>query len=165
MVGPIFDMMLAVGKNDKYATASDVVSNGNNLSSVFGPLSKSVDDAGKQLGLPVSDQFGNMFVILFAGHDTTGHTMTWLTYELAKNPQYQERLHKEIDEFFEYLDGREMEYDDCSRLPFLTRCITEAMRLWGVVPSQTLRELQFDEYVTGKDGNPVRLPKGTPIQL
>ena len=26
MVGPIFDMMLAVGKNDKYATASDVVS-------------------------------------------------------------------------------------------------------------------------------------------
>ena len=48
-----------------------------------------------------------MFVILFAGHDTTGHTMTWLTYELAKIHNIK-KGYKEIDEFFEYLDGREM---------------------------------------------------------
>ncbi len=34
------------------------------------------------------DRFGNMMLILFAGHDTTAHTMTWLTYELARNPRY-----------------------------------------------------------------------------
>ena len=41
------------------------------------------------------DQFGNMMLILFAGHDTTGHTMTWLTYELARHPHLQKRLQAE----------------------------------------------------------------------
>jgi hypothetical protein len=40
--------------------------------------------AATKLGMNLKDQFGNMMLILFAGHDTTAHTMTWMTYELAR---------------------------------------------------------------------------------
>ena len=102
-------MMDKVGENPNFATPSDSeVQDGSKP--VFGPLSKSVMRAGKELGLNLKDQFGNMLLILFAGHDTTGHTMTWLTFELARNPRLQSMLHDEVDEFFRYLGDREMTY-------------------------------------------------------
>ena len=103
----------------------------------------------------------NMMLILFAGHDTTAHTMTWLTYEMAKNPQFQQKLHEECDAFFARLNGRPMEYEDCEHLPYLTRCVMETLRFWTAVPAGTHRQLQFDDYVKGPDGTEVRLPKGT----
>jgi cytochrome P450 len=46
----------------------------------------------QQTALNEQTDFGNAFIFAFAGHDTTGHTLTWLVYEMAKNPQYQARL-------------------------------------------------------------------------
>eukprot|EP01052_Picozoa_sp_SAG31_P008341 SAG31_NODE_419_length_15872_cov_21.857985_10_plen_421_part_00 len=48
--------------------------------------------ADMQKKLSIQSDLGNAFIFAFAGHDTTGHTLTWLTYELAKNPEYQSRL-------------------------------------------------------------------------
>merc|ERR1740138_627805 len=79
---------------------------------VQGPLSRAV----KTGDLPASTNYGNMLLILFAGHDTTGHTMTWLLFELARNPKIQAELHKEVDEFFKALGGRDPEYRDLSKL-------------------------------------------------
>ena len=159
-------MMRAVSKNEDFAAASDAeVISGEKP--IFGPLSKSVDNAAKDLGLNVADQFGNMLLILFAGHDTTAHTMTWLTYELAHHPEYQKRVHEEVDAFFERLDklGRPMVYEDCDHLPFLTRCVMETLRLWTAVPNGTFRELQYDDYVKGPGGKPTLLKKGTYVQV
>ena len=41
-------------------------------------------------------RWGNTMLFAFAGHDTTGHTLTWLSFELAKNPAIQERLRAEV---------------------------------------------------------------------
>ena len=114
-------MMSKVADSEgNFAVPSDPnVMNGNQA--VKGPLSKSVADAGDALNLSARDQFGNMLIILFAGHDTTGHTMTWLTYELAKHPEYQKRLHDEVDQFYKMLNGRDMTYEDCEHLPFMSR--------------------------------------------
>ena len=38
-----------------------------------GPLSKAIIDADAD----PSTRFGNNLIFSFAGHDTTGHTMTW----------------------------------------------------------------------------------------
>jgi len=157
-------MMAKVGENETFASPSDaeVVSG---QKRVFGPLSKSVMRAGKELGLNLKDQFGNMMLILFAGHDTTGHTMTWLTFELARHPRFQIMLQKEVDSFFKELKGRQMTYDDLHRLPFLTRCVMETLRMWPAVANGTFRQLQFADTVRGPGGKEVELPKGTYLQI
>eukprot|EP00943_MAST-04B_sp_MAST-4B-sp1_P006557 g6557.t1 len=159
-----FDMMKQVGKNSAFAAVSDpeVISGEKKL---FGPLSKNVDNLSSTMNMNVRDQFGNMFLILFAGHDTTGHTMTFLTYELAKHPEYQKRLHDEVDKFYEMLNGRDMTYEDLDHLPFLTRCVMETLRLHAAVANGSFRELQYDDYVTGPGGKPTLLKKGTFVQV
>jgi len=157
-------MMDKVGENPNFAAPSDPeVVNGSKP--LFGPLSKSVARAGKELGMNLKDQFGNMLLILFAGHDTTGHTMTWLTFELARKPKLQSMLHDEVDEFFRFLGDREMCYEDCKRLPFLTRCVMETLRLWPAVANGTFRQLQYDDVVKGPNGKEVMLKKGTYVQI
>jgi hypothetical protein len=49
-------------------------------------------------------RLSNTVVFLFAGHDTTGHTMTWLLYELARHPAMQRRVQQEADEMFAELE-------------------------------------------------------------
>ena len=37
-----------------------------------------------------------MFTLTLAGHETTSSTLTFLLYELARHPEYQERMRREI---------------------------------------------------------------------
>ena len=91
--------------------------------------------------------------------------MTWLLYELAKNPSQQKRLQKEVAEFFEAVDGREMTYEDLKLMPFMTKCIMETLRLWPAVANGTFREMQFDDYIKGANGEDVLIPKGTYVRI
>merc|ERR1719281_1286540 len=67
-------MMQKVSENPAFASACDrdVVSGSK---PVFGPLSKCVAEASSTLNMSLEDQFGNIVLILFAGHDTTANTM------------------------------------------------------------------------------------------
>lgn len=128
---------------------------------VRGPLSRAVQTSD----MPVQTNYGNMLLILFAGHDTTGHTMTWLLFELARHPEIQQRLHKETDDFFAALGGRDPTYRDLAQLDLLDRCVTETLRMWPAVANGTFRQLQFADTVTGPDGAPVSLPRGTFVNI
>jgi len=123
-----------------------------------GPLSKmfhKVEDREKALG--------NMLIFAFAGHDTTGHTLTWLLYELCKQPTYQIELQREIDEYWK--NHSEETYSSFKELPFMTKCITETLRLWPALANGTYRELEEDEHIIGIDGEKVFVPKGTYVQI
>eukprot|EP00658_Telonema_sp_P-2_P001858 TRINITY_DN1068_c0_g1_i20.p1 TRINITY_DN1068_c0_g1~~TRINITY_DN1068_c0_g1_i20.p1 ORF type:complete len:504 (-),score=107.77 TRINITY_DN1068_c0_g1_i20:584-2095(-) len=128
---------------------------------VKGPLARALQSGGQK----ASTDYGNMLIILFAGHDTTGHTMTWLMYELARRPELQRRVHAELDEFYGNLAGRDPIYQDLSKLVFLDRCITETLRLWPAVANGTFRQLQFEEQLTGLDGAQITLPRETLVQV
>jgi cytochrome P450 len=132
-----------------------------------------LDDKTKK-ALNAQTDMGNAFIFAFAGHDTTGHTLTWLTYELAKNPEMQQRVVDEVDRFWEKFGDRpvgtgeedSIEFVEFMKAsPFLTRCITETLRLWPVVPNGTFRQLSHDDYVKGPGGKQVLLPKGTFVQV
>merc|ERR1711939_426323 len=151
--------MRLLGEHAQFSAPSQAQQHGDEW--IHGPLSKVIGTSEEEL----LTKFGNAIIFAFAGHDTTGHTMTWLTYELSKHPEYQRKLHEEVDRVFEEIGGRELCYEDCQRMPFLTKCVMETLRLWPAVPSGTYRELQFDDTVKGPGGKDVVLPKGTFVQV
>ena len=111
------------------------------------------------------ETIGNGLIFSYAGHDTTGNTLTFLIYELAKNQDYQEELFKEVELFWNQQKDKNIEYQDFKRLPFMTRCIMETLRLWPALANGTFRELIEDDYLIGKNGEKVEIPKGTFIQI
>ena len=105
---------------------------------------------------------GNALIFSYAGHDTGN---TYGIYELSKNQHLQQELFIEVDEFWEKQGSREIEYTDFKRLPFMTRCIMETLRLWKPLPNGTFRELEEDDFVIGLRGEKIHLKKGTSIQI
>tara|TARA_B100000700_G_C14970724_1_gene821239 strand:+ start:140 stop:1603 length:1464 start_codon:yes stop_codon:yes gene_type:complete len=106
---------------------------------------------------------GNMLLFAFAGHDTTGHTLTWLLYELCKNPECKNKLIQEIDMY--WINNENENYHTFFQLPYMTKCITETLRLWPALANGTYRELEKDDYVIGHNGDRVKLKKGTYCQI
>ena len=134
-------------------------------------IRKEIDDLNGSLGEKLNNNFreneqiGNFLIFLFAGHDTTGHTLTWLIYELSKNSNYQERLINEIDLFWNDLGEKEIKYEDFKKLPFLTKCIMETLRLWTPIPNGTFRKISGDCEIVGKKDKNVLIKEGTYVQI
>lgn len=103
-----------------------------------GPLGKRlVDNCPVRFGETLPDEKvkrDTVSTLVFAGHETTANLMTWCLYELAKAPHYQRRARAEIDSLFEGILQPEnrslLSYADLKRLPFLSRLLTETLRLW-----------------------------------
>ena len=123
-----------------------------------GPVSKLFHES-----TDIPKNIGNMIIFAFAGHDTTGHTLTWLLYELCKHPNYKQDLLHEIDTYWK--NNIKEDYETFDQLPFMTKCITETLRMWPALANGTYRELETDEVLRGHDGQKVKVPKGTYCQI
>nr|QFG74331.1 MAG: cytochrome P450 [Megaviridae environmental sample] len=135
-----------------------------NIKKAKGPLSIALNDLNKETSSK-TEPFGNGIIFTFAGHDTTGHTLTWLIYELCKNDKYKTELYEEVDNFWKEQGNKEIEYDDLKRLSFMTKCIFETLRLWPAIPNGTFRELTKDDYITGTNNEKIKLKKGSYVQI
>jgi len=134
------------------------------LEESHGPLSKVMRN--RNLTRPCKREIvGNSLIFPFAGHDTTANTLTWLIYELCSNPICYNKLQEEVDLFWKDKMDNNIEYTDFKLLPYMTRCIMETLRLWTSIPNGTSRELETDEYIVGKNGEQVKINKGTFIQI
>jgi cytochrome P450 len=129
-----------------------------------GPLSKAMKERSSE-NITKLENPGNALIFSFAGHDTTGNTLTWLIYEISKNKTYQRKLQSEVDDFWLNQKEKEIEYFDFKNLPFMTRCIMETLRLRTPLPNGTFRELLEDDYITGLNGEKVLLKKGSYVQI
>ena len=127
-----------------------------------GPASKLFHSSNKPKDLEKA--LGNIILFAFAGHDTTGHTLSWLLYELCKHPEHKKRLIEEVDEYWRNNDGVE-NYETFNQLPFMTQCITETLRMWPALANGTYRELEKDDKITGLNGEKVLIKKGTYCQI
>eukprot|EP00037_Helgoeca_nana_P000385 m.21426 g.21426 ORF g.21426 m.21426 type:complete len:571 (+) comp10468_c0_seq1:48-1760(+) len=132
---------------------------------VHGPLTAQMATMKSEIMTDFPVDRDTAATILFAGHDTTANLMTWVTFEMARKPHLQRRMQQEVDTVFSRLGGRDMTYEDLPAMTFLTRVITETLRLWPSVPNGTFRETEFDDVITGRDGKPVTIPKGTNLMI
>ena len=128
-----------------------------------GPISEVINE--RKSTTTKREHIGNGLIFSYAGHDTTGNTLTFLIYELCRNTRFQEKLALEVNNFWTQQDERKITYKDFKRLPFMTRCIMETLRLWPALANGTYRELEEDDYIIGNDGLKVEIPKGTFIQI
>ncbi|KAI0017068.1 cytochrome P450 [Xylariomycetidae sp. FL0641] len=91
-------------------------------------------------GLTEAEIYGNMFVLNFAGHDTTTHTLTFALMYLAAHPGVQEWVAEELAHVFGgTADGAEepASWDYHAGFPRLRRCaavLLETLRLRTPVP-------------------------------
>ncbi|TQS33932.1 hypothetical protein Golomagni_05708, partial [Golovinomyces magnicellulatus] len=85
-------------------------------------------------GLSLEELYSNLFVINFAGHDTTANTIAFAIFSLAANPAVQEWVSEEIEAVVGDLEPEEWKYDDL--FPKLNRCravFWESLRLFPPV--------------------------------
>ena len=100
------------------------------------------DDDGSALSDgEVRDQ---LMTLMFAGHDTTTSTVSFLLYELARHPHVLARLQAEQDEV---LAGRAPSATELfTQLPYLDMVVDEVLRLYPpawVGPRRAVRDFEF----------------------
>jgi cytochrome P450 len=85
--------------------------------------------------------------LVIAGSETTGNTIAWACYLLARHPEVQERLQAEADRV---LAGADADYETLGRLPFTRAVITEALRLYSpvwILPRRALTDVELGGYL------------------
>ena len=87
-------------------------------------------DGGGMSDLQLRDETMTLFL---AGHETTANALAWTWYLLARNPEVERELHRELDTV---LAGRDPSPADYPRLPYTEMVLAESMRLrppsWGI---------------------------------
>ncbi|SPC66998.1 related to Cytochrome P450 [Ustilago sp. UG-2017b] len=86
---------------------------------------------------------------IIAGRDTTAQGLSWLFYELMKQPQYVEEIRQEIRSVLHDTDGSvlKLNYDNAKDLVFTQACFNETLRLHPPVPKNGKRAIKDDVVV------------------
>ncbi|EDV25743.1 uncharacterized protein TRIADDRAFT_13732, partial [Trichoplax adhaerens] len=97
------------------------------------------------------------FTFLIGGYDTTASNLTFIAFALATNPDVQDKVIEEIDQYCP--DEDNLNYNDIQKLDYLEMTINEAFRYFsaGYI---SLREAKSDCVING-----VQFPKGVGIAI
>lgn len=116
---------------------------------MFARLARAENEAGE--GLADDDVIDHMIFLMMAAHDTTTSTLTSMTYELARHPEWQERLREEA-----FASGKEqLGHDDGEGAVQLGWVMKETLRRYPplpVIPRIAEADFEFDG---------MRVPAGT----
>jgi len=107
------------------------------------------------LSMSNKDLFHHIFTFMIAGHETTSLSMMWAVFLLAKYPNYQPRLRKEIMDAMD--GGTEITFDALDKLQFLDNFIMETLRLYPVVLNVGREAKKADKI------GPCTIPPGTNV--
>lgn len=93
------------------------------------------DERTKKLSL--NELAAQAYVFWIAGFETSSTTMAFCMYEIAKNPEVQENIHKEIDQVLQN-HGGQITYESVNEMKYLECCIDgKAMSLGICTPDST----------------------------
>jgi cytochrome P450 len=91
-----------------------------------------------------------VMTLMFAGHDTSTSTLTFMMHELARHPEVAERLREEGEEA---LGGDPPSVDQLEQMPYLEMVLDEVLRLYPpawIGPRRAVREFEFGGYTVPK---------------
>lgn len=110
-------------------------------------------------GKPLSNQDieDEVNTFLFAGHDTTSHTLSFFLYNVGKHPAVQEKVYEEIINVFEGVpENSELTTRKLNELKYLEAVIKESMRMYATTPfigRQILEETTIGDLHLPADSN------------
>ena len=122
---------------------------------MFSALCRARSEQGDRL----SDEeiVDHMIFLLMAAHDTTTSALTSLTYELARHPDWQERIRQECRS----LPGPWLGFGQLDRVPGIALAMSETLRRYpplSTVPRMAERDCSFDGFPIPKDALVVCFP-------
>jgi cytochrome P450 len=101
------------------------------------------DEAGE--GFSDREVRDQLMTLMFAGHDTSTSTLTFMMYELARRPDVTERLLEEQDRV---LGGDVPDIEKLEReMPYLDQVLDEVLRLYPpawIGPRRSVKEFEFN---------------------
>ena len=112
-------------------------------------------DAEEEGVIRRDDVKGQLLTFIFAGHDTTAHTLSWLLYEVSLNDDLQEALYEETKRALPSRNDSVTNQEILDQLPLLGRVWKEANRKHPAAATGTLRKVGNAPIVVG---NGMELP-------
>ncbi|XP_025939649.1 thromboxane-A synthase isoform X1 [Apteryx rowi] len=138
------------------AACFDVISPATASSHHEAPLAGNAPSEKVQKMLTEDEIAGQAFLFLIAGYETTTSALSFATYLLATNPECQEKVLQEVDDF----SAKHIipDYQNVQELPYLDMVIAETLRMYPPAFRFT-REAAKDCVVLGQ-----RIPAGAVIE-
>jgi cytochrome P450 len=92
-----------------------------------------------------------VMTLMFAGHDTSTSTLTFMLHELARHPEATLRLHEEQDAVLAGATPTALQLE--KEMPYLDMVLDEVLRLYPpawIGPRRAIREYEFGGYTVPK---------------
>ncbi|HET7507924.1 MAG TPA: cytochrome P450 [Solirubrobacterales bacterium] len=93
-----------------------------------------------------------VMTLMFAGHDTSTSTLTFMLHELARHPEVVRRLHEEQDRVLGGASPTAQQLE--KEMPYLDMVLDEVLRLYPpawIGPRRAIREYQFGGHTVPRD--------------
>ncbi|KAI8391114.1 cytochrome P450 [Radiomyces spectabilis] len=126
---------------------------GANISGVLGHMMKEIDDDTGR-GLSTVELQHQCLTFLHSGHETTAVALSWTLWLLAKHPDIQHDVRKEIKQAFESEQAEILSYDTIHQLQLLSNIVKETLRIIPPVPvtvRTTTEDTLLGEHLIPKD--------------
>lgn len=110
---------------------------------LFSRLCQAEDEMGRRFS--DDDVINHMIFLMMAAHDTSTITLSTMFYQLARHPEWQDRLREESFR----LGKRHVDHDDLGKLEDASLVMKESLRLIPPVhgiPRKTVKDVEFKGY-------------------
>ncbi|KAJ3645265.1 hypothetical protein Zmor_022934 [Zophobas morio] len=104
-------------------------------------------------------------IFFFAGFDTVSSLMSLMSYELAVNPDVQDKLVQEVDDTLETCGGK-ISYEGLLGMKYLDMVVSESLRKWpNAISTDRICTKPYTIEPKNPDEKPLHLEKGTNIWI
>lgn len=126
-------------------------------------------DSKSSSRVPVTRQWNDnelvaqCFLFFVAGFDTTSTTISLTAYELARQPEIQDKLYAEVIETNARLHGKRVTYEDLQAMKYMDQVVTETLRFWP--PAPITERVCVKDYVYDDGTLHFLIKKGTMLMI